>query len=274
MKETQGRNVSELLFEEYLRENNVADWDYEPTLPGTSKRPDYRVLWTEKEYLIEVKEFQQRKPFPIGTVELDLYTAIRDKIHAAKEKFKNLKSYSCSLVIFNNVDWEVKTNPLIVFGAMRGNLGIAWDFDASGETIVDSASSNVCLGGGKMQPEQNTTINAVIVLENLQVESAFFRRELDAKWERERSMLKRDLSFAESAGIVYSHYDEFPSGGKNVPRLVVIENPFAKIKLADDIFHGPFDERWSTENGVFRRVFLGKSLCEEFVPAASQINSD
>jgi hypothetical protein len=52
------KNKSEMLLEGYLRSNGYADFDYEPEIAGTTKRPDYRLCWRGGEVLLEVKEFR------------------------------------------------------------------------------------------------------------------------------------------------------------------------------------------------------------------------
>jgi len=49
-----------------------------------------------------------------------------------------------------------------------------------------------------------------------------------------------------------------------VPRVIVVENPFARRPLPEDLFNGPFDERWHwiKENGAIDRIFVGSRLKE------------
>jgi len=52
---------------------------------------------------------------------------------------------------------------------------------------------------------------------------------------------------------------------RRVPRLVVVENPFARMALPADLFNGPFDERWrwiEEQNGKIERIFAGNKLKE------------
>ena len=52
------KNKSELLFEAYLRSQGHTDFAFEPEIQGTSRRPDYRLSWSEQDILFEVKEFR------------------------------------------------------------------------------------------------------------------------------------------------------------------------------------------------------------------------
>ena len=61
------KNKSEMLFEGYLRSHGHEEFPFEPEIPGTSKRPDYRLLWNRQEILFEVKEFRgTREDFASG----------------------------------------------------------------------------------------------------------------------------------------------------------------------------------------------------------------
>lgn len=62
------KTKSEELFETYLRDRGIDDFEYEPQVPGISKRPDYRVSIAEKDIFFEVKEFIEHvEPPPCGT---------------------------------------------------------------------------------------------------------------------------------------------------------------------------------------------------------------
>src|SRR5690349_4312470 len=100
------KNLSEREFEKYLTTQGFNDWDYEPEISGKSQRPDYRLRYATAELFLEVKEFRQdpKQPLPQGGA-YDPYTAIREKIDAAREKFKNFKEHCCSLVLFNVDAW-------------------------------------------------------------------------------------------------------------------------------------------------------------------------
>ena len=59
------KNKSEILFEAYLRSQGHTDCAFEPEIQGTSRRPDYRLSWSEhrlswseQDILFEVKEFR------------------------------------------------------------------------------------------------------------------------------------------------------------------------------------------------------------------------
>ena len=49
---------------------------------------------------------------------------------------------------------------------------------------------------------------------------------------------------------------------RRIPRIVVIENPFARVAFPQDLFNGPFDEHWKIPNGRCKRVFARSKLKE------------
>jgi hypothetical protein len=83
------KNESEILFETYLQTHGLGEWDYEPEIAGKNQRPDYRLRLGGNPLFFEVKEFRQdySKPLPQGGF-FDPYPRIREKIDAAREKFK------------------------------------------------------------------------------------------------------------------------------------------------------------------------------------------
>ena len=111
-----GKNKSEMLFEGYLRSYGYAHPDFEPTIEGTPRRPDYRLVWNGHELLFEVKEFRgtakafASKGGSFGS--FDPYPPVRKKIEAARNKFRDLGSHCCCLVLYNRdkplvlLDWQ------------------------------------------------------------------------------------------------------------------------------------------------------------------------
>jgi len=164
------KNVSEVEFEKYLASQDLNDWDYEPEISGKNQRPDYRLRYAATDLFLEVKEFRQGpKQQPPQGGAYDPYTAIREKIDSAREKFKNFKEQCCSLVLFNVDAWLVHLDDFwIIAGAMLGDLGFSFPVDMETGSAVGEPTW-AFLKRGKMidykhlRP-QNTTISAVIAL--------------------------------------------------------------------------------------------------------------
>ena len=72
------KNKSEMLFEGYLRSHGYTDFAFEPEIPGTLKRPDYRLSWNAQEIMLEVKEFRgEADDFEGGFSYFDPYPPLR-----------------------------------------------------------------------------------------------------------------------------------------------------------------------------------------------------
>ena len=42
--------------------------------------------------------------------------------------------------------------------------------------------------------------------------------------------------------------------------MIVIENPYARLPFQDDLFRGPFDQRWGWRDGWCGPVWIGSEL--------------
>jgi hypothetical protein len=113
-------------------------------------------------------------------------------------------------------------------------------------------------GGGKMsnykrQEPQNTTVSSVIVLGTYPLRQNRIRlaiRQRQGELGRETT-LDEDLEF-------YEAIPESPELRR--VRVVVYENPFARIPFRQDLFRGPFDERWGVDGEFMRRVYVGSEV--------------
>ena len=74
------KNKSEMLLEGYLRHQGYNDFDFEPEMAGTTRRPDYRLRWASGDVLLEVKEFRANADnFRTGFGSFDPYPPLREK---------------------------------------------------------------------------------------------------------------------------------------------------------------------------------------------------
>jgi hypothetical protein len=261
----ESKNESEKVFEQYLDSNGFQDkWRYEPSIQGKSKKPDYLLDWKGQECFFEVKELRKKTNQPIGeAVWIDPYSSLRSEIDEAREKFREYKKYSCSLVVFNVDDRQARLKPIFVFGAMLGDLGFTWNYDADKGASATGSETNAFLRGGKMIDDkkgrlQNTTISAIIALEEFSDDS-----EIQKALKEELKKYSKPLTLEEEVAINMKLAKDHHSSC--VPRVVVIENPFARMVFPADLFNGPFDERWrwnEKQNGKIERVFAGSKLEE------------
>jgi hypothetical protein len=258
------QNESEKFFEKYLNSNGFRDrWTYEPSIQGKNKKPDYLLNHCEQKCFFEVKELRKKDNEPTTrAAHIDPYTSLRKEINETRKQFKEYKEYCCSLVVFNIDDRQAKLVPHIIMGAMLGNLGFSMDFNAyEGEVAVDTAK-NVFLGGGKMidgkkgRP-QNTTIISIVVLEEFRDDSEI-QKAVKEEVEKQGKPLTQLEKVEINMKVVNYHHSI------RVPRVVVVENPLARIAFPEDLFVGPFDEHWrcTEQKGEIERIFVGSKLQE------------
>lgn len=258
------KNESERVFEQYLDQNGFQDkWTYEPSIPGKRKRPDYLLNWKGEEHFLEVKELRKKPNEPTWPAYFDPYSSLRTEINEVRKQFKEYKEYSCSLVVFNVDDGQARLKPIFVFGAMLGNLGLKMDYDPNKGEAVGGSERNAFLDSGRMIDSkralpQNTTISAVVVLDkfldNIDVEKAM---------QGEMTRQGRKFTGPELVKVRMELYESHHV--RSVPRVVVVENPYARVVFPGDLFSGPFDERWRWRedlNDKVERVFAGNKLKE------------
>ena len=256
------KNESEKVFEQYLNSNGFqGKWTHEPSITGKTKHPDYLLDFGGKECFFEVKELRKKDNEPTErAAHIDPYSSLRKKINEARKQLKEFKEYPCSLVVYNIDDGQFRPDPFFVFGAMLGNVGITMDFDTAQGQAIAGTERNTFLGGGKMidnkrrQP-QNTTISAILVLEKFLDKTKIQKALINKIKER-----KRKPTPEEELGIRMKLYKDYRI--VSVPRVVVIENPFARVAFPAELSNGPFDERWRIGDDEQERVFVGGKLKE------------
>jgi hypothetical protein len=256
------KNISELKFEEYLSSRSLTDWDYEPEIPGKKQRPDYRLRYLARELFFEVKEFRQdpKQPLPHGGA-YDPYTAIREKIDAAREKFRNFKEHCCSVVLLNVDAWRVQLDDFwIMMASMLGDFGMSFSVDQKTGTAAKEPEWTF-LKRGKMvdykhRRPQNTTISALIALTPFPVGQRHFEIELY----RKEHELGREFNLEEFVHFAESLTAQGLDSAEMALRVVVYENPYARNPLPRDIFLGPYDERFGPEKGRILRLFAGAEI--------------
>jgi hypothetical protein len=243
----------EVAFEEYLRCQEITDFIHEKDFPGKSKHPDYAIRFREREFLFELKDINTDPP-PVGVaIFWDPHAAIREKIDQARKKFKEFKEYPCSLVTHVTRGLARIDDPVVVFGAMHGNLGFQFLVDTEKGRLVPGAERQVFMKDGRMtrphwtQP-QNTTINAVIALRHIPIGRMRFVHEYLSQFGK---------TWTDHIGDDPG-YDQTELG----LGVVVFENPDATLPLPRDIFAGRFDERWGPSGDHLERIFAGGGVLE------------
>jgi hypothetical protein len=266
-KDLDTQNISEKMFEEYLRSVKIAEWDYEKEIPGTTKKPDYSLLVGGREHLFDVKEFRPEPtdpPLGSGAKRIP-YEPVRQKIDEAREQFKGLKGYPCSLVLANLGKQGIMLVDWIIYGAMFGDVGIKMPFDPKTGMFSYNESGTAFGRSGKMVryaegnpiAPQNTTINAVLVLRHLGVGS----RRLNLYYDRKEKELGRKLTWQELHDESVAARGAERDASLLALSVVVHENPAARVPLTRELPLGPFDERYGLDDkGALRRVLVGAEL--------------
>ena len=96
---------------------------------------------------------------------------------------------------------------------------------------------------------QNTTISALIALTAL----ALGQRRFEIELERKEAELGRELNLEEFVRFAESLRAKGLNTDETVTRVVVYENPYARIPLTREIFTGEYDERYGPDvNGIVR----------------------
>jgi hypothetical protein len=264
------RTESEVLFELYLNTSGFIDYKFGHEHPGKSKRPDFSISIRGKEYLFEIKEFRAKpQDFREGGGAYDPYGPIRDKISKAQKQFQEFRDSCCCLVLYNAEKPLVDLEWRYIFGAMLGNLGFRFPIDPSG-SARDVEFQPGFTGRGKKQGGrmlhydrqenpvsfQNTSVSAILVLEQFRIGYRRFEIELHRK-ERE---LSRKLTWEEHMAMVNEARGTERDNRLRELRVVICENPYARIPLPKELFRGPYDERYGNLNGEIQCIFVGEEI--------------
>ena len=250
--------ASESLFEQYLNSQGYTEWTHEEPVEGKPTTPDYRLKHRDTDFFFEVKEFDGPAPLKEAG-SFDLYGPLRKKIVKAARQFKHYRDHSCSLVLANPKGAFVfPGKPVAVLGAMFGNLGI--QISVGPAAPPDAHGKQVFLDGGKMRNRksrslQNTTISAIVSLTHYPVHE----KRLEIRLNERAAELGRSLSADELMVLLDSVPPVEPT---SVLRVIVFENPDARIQLHPDLFRGPFDERWGRVGNYMGKVFAGMDLTQ------------
>jgi hypothetical protein len=257
------KSRAECVFEEYLRHRGLT-WEYE-ALPGR-KKPDYAIPHPTGKCVVEVKEIRDPNPLPMNGFRPD--RPIRKKIRRARTQLGEYKEYCCSLAIFSDSMFG-PSEPGTILGAA---FGPGFQQEGRDYSKIDPTPPvyRFCrkselspdlqfLSDPLLSPAANRTFSALILLAHYELSELHLE-----VWKR--------LYARQQAGQEVDHADQFrllkelgPTFGESrrysgTIRVVVIENPFATIPFPDDLFRGPFDQRWGWNGEWCGPVWIGSTL--------------
>jgi hypothetical protein len=243
---------SESEFERYLSGQRLA---WVRISESTQKEPDYRVMHTTGDCVFEVKEFDAPEIIPSGGY--DPLPPIRHKIKRAIEKFEHYRKYCCGVVLWGSKSILRSAHPFGVFPAAFGQY-----VDREPKQFVDAGihpQSFSFYGEAVLSANQNTTASGIVILTSFRLNDVWVEawQQLAAKRGRGEAIKpweQADLCqrIAEQKGVRYSY--------EGTIRVIVLENPYARIPFPPDLFVGPFDQHWRLQSGRFRLAFMGSEI--------------
>ena len=257
------RAQSEALLQEYLRSHGLTDIEVEPVIENSSSRPDYRLRADGAEVLLDVEDFTSG--FADSRVRggaYNPYGPIREKLSAARRKFKDMEGHCCCLVFENPDKLRIDLTWQIVMGAMLSNLG--FPALASKDRHTDPLKTPTGTQGEeatvKSLAPENAIISALIVVERYAIGEKRFRLFVH-DWEQE---LGRDLGVEEYRQAVEQSAGTDRDFSLNRVRVRVHVNPGANVPLDRCLFRGPFDERYGVVEGPnqWGQVYIGGGISE------------
>ncbi|HWY67541.1 MAG TPA: hypothetical protein VNX88_02690 [Terriglobales bacterium] len=250
------KNISEILFERYLGERGLT-FQFEKKYPAKSKLVDYTVPINGRDFLFEVKQFENKDyPFPQTATFTDPHRPIRSKIEQAKDKFQEYEDFPCCLVMYNNNAFVMAADPHAVLGAMYGEIGIQMPVQGGRVTIATPPPPVTFVGAkGKMlhrDRQYNTRISALITLYEYHIGSLRFGR-----WYAE---MKNRVETGEL------NEEDVPNPDFDVQEkhlaVSVWQNIYADIAFPNHAFRGKYDEHWGLEGDYVKRTYIGPGRVE------------
>jgi hypothetical protein len=248
-------------------------WEYE-TLPGL-KKPDYVILCASGKCVVEVKEIEDPDPRPIEDFEPD--RPVRAKIRRARKQLGEYKDLPCSLAIYS----ESMFGPYEPSIMLAAAFGPGYQQTGRDYSRIDPKPSfyrflkqselpedKHFLADALLSPAANRTFSALIMLTRYEVNELHLE-----VWKRQYVQ--------QEAGHEIHPDDQFrllnelaPALGQSrrfagTTRVIVIENRHRRVPFPQDLFRGPFDQRWGWTDDWCGPTWIGKklkALYEEGVP--------
>jgi len=243
------RVQSDAFLQEYLRSHGLTDVEVDPVIENSSSRPDYRLRADGFEVLFDVEELTKPGDGRIRGGAYNPYGPIREKINAARRKFKDMEEHCCCMVLENQERLRIGLNWQVIMGAMLSDLGLASPVgQRQGDTLHSAVS-----------PE-NAIISAIIVVERYPIGEKRFRLFV---YEREQE-LGRELGVEEYLQAIEQSAGTERDLSLSRVRVRVHENPHARVPLERRLFQGPLDERYGVIEGpqYIGQIYVGSGVLD------------
>jgi hypothetical protein len=257
------KTEAEVGFEDYLTQRGLR-FEYE-ALPG-NRKPDYLIHAPSGDCVVEMKQIEEPKSLTPGGFNPDRF--VRAKIDDARKQFREYKHLPCSLAIFSKSIFG-PSDPGVILSAAFGPGHQQYGRDGS---RVDPRPTfyrflnkselppeRQFLADAMLSPAANTTFSAIILVIRYELNELHLEvwRRLYAKQETGQEVRPNDqLRLLNELGPALVDKRRF--GG--TIRVVVIENRHARIPFPEDLFRGPFDQRWGWQDGLCGPIWIGSEL--------------
>jgi hypothetical protein len=259
------RTRAEILFETYLSRHGL-QWEYE-ALHGR-KKPDYVIPCASGKCVTEVKQIEEPNPRPTGGFNPDKF--VRAKIQRARKQFSEYKDLACSLAIYSESMFGPRDPGILLSAAFGpGHRQAGRDYgkiDPNPPFYRFSKKSELppdrhFLANALLSPAANTTFSALILLARYELSELHLEvwRRLYAMQEAGQEVSPRDqFRLLNELGPALYEARRF----EGTVRVIVIENRHARIPFPQELFRGPFDQRWGWQDDWCGPLWLGSTLDE------------
>jgi hypothetical protein len=244
-------NLSEKVFIEYLNQSGLKGIKISTS---NTKTPDYLI---EKDnnirVIAEVKEFgisqEEKASYKSNNKDIDYpenksWDRIRDKIKGCSKQLEACNR--STILILDNVTKQtfinLSTKNIII--AMFGNLKYLYGNDGENikfqKAILDRNSPSQIT-----RKINGSNISAVGVLDKIEED-----------YERNKEAIANNIALLGEQEITKAPMKQYsePTIDREVYRLRIVHNPYAKNKFPFDIFNSEFDEHWVYENNRFKLI--------------------
>jgi hypothetical protein len=254
---------AEAIFEGYLRAQAL-EWQYE-ALPG-KKKPDYVIEHRSGKCIFELKEIEGPPIFPKKG--FDPGKPVRKKIERARTQFKEYKDHCCNLTIFSSTMLG-PTDPGMIAAAA---FGPGYHQPGRDYSKLDPKPAYYrffnryelredlhFLADAALSPVANRSFSALVFLSRYGLNELHLEvwRRLYARQEAgevieptAQATLLEELGHSLRGSQRYA----------GTVRVAVIENRYARIPFPEDLFRGPFDQRWGWNDDLCGPVWIGAEL--------------
>ena len=263
MRSVVEKSRSEMVFEHYLGDRGLA-WEYE-SLP-CQRKPDYLILHAEGNCIVEVKEVQDPDPWPTEGFHPD--RPVRAKIHRARKQFREYKNLPCGLAVYSESifgPYEPSIMLAAAFGPGYQQAGRDYSkIDPSPSFYRFLKRSELpadrhFLAEPLLSPVANTTFSAMIMLTRWELSELHLQvwKRMYAQQEACEPM-ENQFDLLNELGPTLRNSPRFPG----TIRVIVIENCHRRLPFPEDLFRGPFDQRWGWNDGWCGPLWIGDKLRE------------